>query len=79
MRDDAGKQMSEQEPAEIARMIATDHGRTISALRSTDPMNLRRSAELGDGINMTAEEVARLPLITHLEMHVEQLERLLDR
>src|SRR5215467_7173638 len=79
MRDDAGKQMSEQEPAEIARMIATDHERTIGALRSTDPMNLRRSAELGDGINMTAEEVARLPLITHLEMHVEQLERLLDR
>jgi hypothetical protein len=28
---------------------------------------------------MTAEEVARLPLVTHLEMHIEQLEKLLDR
>ena len=78
MRDDAGKQMSEQEPAEIARMIATDHERTIKALRSTDPVDLRRSAELGDAITMTAEEVARLPLISHLELHVEQLEKLLD-
>lgn len=79
MRDDAGKRMSELEPAEIARMIAADHERTIKALRATDPMDLRRSAELGDGITMTAEDVARLPLISHLEMHVEQLEKALDR
>ena len=77
MRDDAGKRMSAQEPAELARMIAADHERTIKALRSTDPMDLRRSAELGDGITMTAQEVARLPLISHLEMHVEQLEKAL--
>jgi len=25
----------------------------------------------------TAEEVARLPLITHMELHIEQLEKLL--
>jgi Mycothiol maleylpyruvate isomerase N-terminal domain len=79
LRDNAGKQMSELAPDELARMIATDHERTIKALRSTDPMNLRRTAELGDGITMTAEEVARLPLISHMEMHIEQLEKLLDR
>ena len=76
MRDDAGKRMSELEPAELVRMIAADHERTIKALRSTDPMDLRRSAELGEGITMTAEEVARLPLISHLEMHVEDLGKL---
>ena len=79
LRDDAGKKMSELEPAEIGRMIAADHERTIKALRSTNPMDLRRSAELGEGITMTAEEVARLPLISHLEIHIDQLERLLDR
>ena len=79
MRDDAGKRMSELEPAELVRMIATDHERTINALRKTDPLDLRRSAELGDGITMSAEEVARLPLISHLEMHVQQLEELLAK
>jgi len=79
LRDDAGKKMSELDPGELARMIATDHERTIAALRSTDSMDLRRAAELGDGITMTAEDVARLPLISHLELHVEQLVRLLER
>lgn len=79
MRDAAGKQMSEIEPQELLRQITADHDRTIAALRSTAPIDLRRSAELGDGITMTAEEVARLPLISHLELHVEQLEKMLDR
>jgi len=79
LRDNAGKQMSELAPAELARMIGADHARTINALRTTDPMNLRRTAELGDGITMSAEDVARLPLISHMEMHIEQLEKLLDR
>ena len=26
---------------------------------------------------MTAEEIARLPLVSHLELHIEQLEKLL--
>ena len=79
MRDDAGKKMSELAPPELAAMIASDHQRTIKALRTTEPMDLRRSAELGDGITMTAEEVARLPLISHMEIHVQQLEQLLAR
>jgi hypothetical protein len=28
---------------------------------------------------LSAEEVARLPLVNHLEMHVDQLERSLSR
>ena len=79
LRDNAGKQMAELEPAELMKMTLADHERTIKTLRTTDPNDLRRSAELGEGITMTAEEVARLPLISHLELHIEQLEKLLGR
>ena len=77
LRDTAGHQMSQLEPAELLRMTLADHERTLSTLRTADARDLRRSAELADGITMTAEEVARLPLISHLELHIDQLERLL--
>jgi hypothetical protein len=78
LRDTAGHQMSQLEPPDLLRMTVADHERTIKTLRTTEPRDLRRSAELGDGITMTAEEVARLPLISHLELHIAELERLLD-
>jgi len=77
LRDAAGKQMSELDPAELLRMTLADHQRTINTLRTADPASLQNSARVDDGTTMTAEEVARLPLITHMEMHVEQLEKLL--
>jgi len=77
LRDAAGKQMSELDPAELLRMTLADHQRTINTLRTVDPASLQNSARVDDGTTMTAEEVARLPLITHMEMHVEQLEKLL--
>jgi len=77
LRDAAGKQMSEMDPAELLRMTLADHQRTINTLRTADPASLQNSARVDDGTTMTAEEVARLPLITHMEMHVEQLEKLL--
>ena len=77
LRDAAGKQMSELDPAELLRMTLADHQRTINTLRTVDPASLQNSARVDDGTTMTAEEVARLPLITHIEMHVEQLEKLL--
>jgi hypothetical protein len=79
LRDTAGQQMSQLEPAELVRMTLTDHERTIKTLRTADPKSLRKSAELGDGITMTAEEVARLPLISHLELHIDELEKMLGR
>jgi hypothetical protein len=78
LRDTAGHQMSQLEPPDLLRMTVADHERTIKTLRTTEARDLRRSAELGDGITMTAEEVARLPLISHLELHIAELERLLD-
>ena len=76
-RDSAGKQMSQMEPAELLRMTLADHRRTINTLRTVDPASLQNSARVDDGTSMTAEEVARLPLISHLEMHIDQLEKML--
>jgi|SRR6266446_4589988 len=77
LRDSVGHQMSQLEPADLVRMTLADHERTIKTLRTSDSRALRKTAELGDGITMTAEEVARLPLVSHLELHIEQLEKLL--
>ena len=79
MRDSAGRQMAELEPDELARQAVADQQRTIKTLREVDPGSLERSARVDDGTSMTAEQVARMPLITHLEMHVEQLEKMLSR
>lgn len=76
MRDQAGQQMAQLDPKELVRMTLADQERTIQALRSSTPEALRRAAEF-DGINMTAEEIARLPLISHLEMHIDDLEKML--
>src|SRR6266702_4923858 len=77
LRDTVGHQMSQLEPADLLRVTVVDHERTIKTLRTTEVKALRQTAELGDGITMTAEEVARLPLISHLEMHIDELEQLL--
>jgi hypothetical protein len=78
LRDSAGKQMSQLEPADLVRMSLADHERTIKSLRAADPMALRTTTRIDDGSTMTAEEVARLPLITHLEIHIDQLEKMLS-
>lgn len=77
MRDVAGERMAQIEPAELLRMALADQARTLELLRTADPASLRRTAKLEDGRTMSAEEVVRLPLINHLEMHVDQLERAL--
>src|SRR5690349_20740868 len=79
MRDSAGRQMAELEPEELARQAVADQQRTIKTLREVDPGSLERSARMDDGTSMTAEQVARMPLVSHLEMHVEQLEKMLSR
>jgi hypothetical protein len=79
LRDGAGQQMSQLETAELVRMTLADHARTIRSLREADPESMRKVARVDNGTELTAEEVARLPLVTHLEMHVEQLEKALGR
>jgi len=75
LRDVAGQQMAELEPGELLRLIRADHERTLKTLRTAEPAALRRPAKLEDGTTMTAMDVARLPLLNHLEMHVDQLEK----
>jgi hypothetical protein len=70
--------MAKLEPAELLLMALADHRRTIDTLRTVEPRALRRAARLEDGTTMTAEEIARLPLVAHLELHIAQLERALD-
>ena len=77
LRDAAGHQMSQLPPEELVKLTLADQQRTIQALREAEPESLQRSARMDDGTSMTAEEVARLPLVTHLEMHIDQLERIL--
>ena len=78
LRDVVGEQMAQIEPAELLRMALADQARTLELLRTIETSSLRRQAKLEDGTMMTAEEVARLPLVNHLEMHVDQLERALS-
>jgi hypothetical protein len=77
LRDAAGQQMAQVPPDELVRMSVADQQRTIQALRAAAGGALQRAARVDDGTSMTAEEVARLPLVTHLEMHIEQLETML--
>jgi|SRR5579859_2358802 len=75
MRDGSIDQMADMEPGELLRMALTDHARTVDELRTVDPASLRLKASLPDGGTMSAEEVARLSLVVHLEDHVTQLEK----
>jgi len=74
LRDVVGQQMAELEPEDLLRMIEADHQRTLKTLRTAEAAALRRTARLEDGTVMSAEDVARLPLTNHLELHLHQLE-----
>ena len=76
LRDVAGSQTAEQSNEMIAEAARADIARTVQALRGADAAGLRRTARIDDGTTMTAEEVARFPLITHLEAHVDDLKKL---
>lgn len=74
LRDVAGEQMAALAPADLLQMIRADHARTVKLLRTVEAASLRRGARLPSGEIVTAEFLARYPLINHLEEHVEQLE-----
>jgi hypothetical protein len=75
LRDAAGEQMAQVEPAELLRMIQADHARTAKLLRTVEVSALRREVKTETGGMVTAEYLARFPLINHLEQHVSQLEK----
>jgi hypothetical protein len=75
MRDGSVDQMADQDPAELLQMALAAHERTATELRTVDAGSLRLKADMPDGGTMSAEEVARLSLVVHLEDHVNQLEK----
>ena len=75
LRDASIEQMVEIEPSELLRTTLSDHARTVQLLRTVDVASLRREANDSTGGSVTAEFLARFPLINHLEQHVDQLER----
>jgi hypothetical protein len=79
LRDVVGEQLAQIEPAELLRMALNDQARTLKLLRTVEPASLRRQARQENGELMSAIEVARLPLVNHLEMHLDQLERAVTR
>ena len=77
LRDAMDEQMAQIEPQELIRMALEDHARTIKGLRAADAASMQRKVIVDGGETMTAEQVARLPLISHLELHIDQLKRAL--
>ena len=77
-RDDFGEQLAKLPTAELVGMAQTDHRRTAEYLRRATREELARSAALSGVGRMTAGELARLPLVAHLEQHVRQLRDTLD-
>ena len=75
LRDAAIEQMAQIDPSELLRMTLADHARTVQLLRTVDAASLRREATESNGGSVSAEFLARFPLINHLEQHVDQLER----
>ena len=79
LRDVMGEKMSEIPPSQLVEMALADQARTLKLLRTVDAKSLRREAKLENGTVMSAEHVARYPLINHLETHIDQLEKTLER
>ena len=77
-RDVMGDRLARQPPAQLAALAQEDHLRTINWLQNATPADLGRRCDTGAGGSMTAEEVARLALCTHLEQHLDQLEATLS-
>jgi hypothetical protein len=75
-RDVEGDRLMALPASEIAAEAARQHQRTLGFLETATSEQLRNECKVEQG-SMTAEYVLRLPLVAHLEEHVEQLQRAL--
>jgi hypothetical protein len=79
LRDVAGDAAAAESDDQLLDAMKADHGRTSELLRKAPAGDLYRRAATGiQGLEMSAADVLRLPLVTHLESHLEQLEGLLS-
>lgn len=78
LRDVAGEEAARQPVAAHLDAIAADHERSLRFIRTASVEDLERTADTGiEGLKMSAVDVFRLPLVAHLELHLEQLEKAL--
>ncbi|TMD08612.1 MAG: hypothetical protein E6J02_04745 [Chloroflexi bacterium] len=77
LRDVIGQEMAKTPPPELLAQAVADQRRTAQYLRSADAAALKRECRTTHGTVITADHIARYPLLNHLEEHVEQLERML--
>jgi hypothetical protein len=74
VRDELGARMSSQGASELGERSIQQVRRTIAFLREVEPRKLRRRVQMLGLTSMSAEEICRLSLCTHLEQHLGQLE-----
>jgi hypothetical protein len=75
LRDPAAEQLVQVPVADLVTQIRQDHQRTLAYLRSAPAVDMQRTADIGGGVAMSAIDIARMPLVAHLEEHVDHLER----
>src|SRR5919202_87155 len=73
-RDVAGEMMSRLPASQLVEMAVADPRRTAQYLRTASPADPRRPANVNGRLEISARDVAALPLCAHLELHLEQLE-----
>lgn len=78
LRDVLGERMARLPAAELVAEARKQHRRTLEFLRGADSGELRRVCRADDRWTFAAEDMARGPLVAHLELHLDQLERALD-
>ncbi len=76
-RDVVMQGLMAQSPAELLAAAQADHQQTLDWLRAAQPAALSRRADVGAGRTLSAEEILRLGLCAHLEIHLDQLEQAL--
>ena len=76
-RDAVLERLMARSPAELLAAAQADHRQTLDWLRAAQPAALSRRADVGAGRTLSAEEILRLGLCAHLEIHLDQLEQAL--
>lgn len=75
-RDVLGAELAARPRAEIVAEADRQHQRTLKFLAEVTPEELLRTVQVESG-KVTAEYLVRMPLVAHLEQHIDQLERAL--
>lgn len=73
LRDQRNAEFASRPLAELIAETLDNHRRTLELLSTVPIDDLERRIPVAAGITMSAEEVIRLPLLSHLEAHLEQL------